>query len=986
MKRTKRGMALILAAVMAVSCLTTILLAASKPWTEIDLGSLSQYYETGTNADPGRISNVDGDSGGTSYGLYMFVEKTVTSFMDWLKKSDSAVYRGFGDRLYNAYAYNTSGQYYPGFGSNFKNTWQEIGRNNRTEFAQAQTDFWRDTQYTQLVANVEGQYKGFDIDNYSNALKNVFWSRSVHHGVGATYGSTKNTDGMSGATGVICRAFKALGGFKNQSEAELIAAIYAECSKLDTNGKWKEDNMETLTAKKYGIYGRSMAYFNINSGGVQTSVYSRLHVNEPADALVMRYTHSDPDIPEGKYTLLYNNNGEQNHGLGKSVSTLTAAADAMMLRLTYYNNGYYILTNDDGQRLSVSGGKLVLEAASTSNNQFWILGGGSGYTLQNVGTKQYVTVTVTSADVTADGQNRDDLIAAKVKEIAQTPAEGQTNAAAEDFSARLEKKLNDLFDEQFKGKGNAAIMAEIKANISAMQDVTEENKTALIQKLESLAQSEEETEDNLEARIMESFTEDELLLLTEAMTGKSIETVIVEVVGEMVDEDLKNNPTTTVTTYTVGMTEASDKAARWALNKATGKDAWTLTGLFYPGCKDSDGIGGTISHVLTEGNSSFPLRGVISCTQGIRTVVVEVSKVNGSGGFTATGNGSGKTWFDLWELDSQATFSKLTQGSYTMTISGTGSDGKEEELLSTGFTVGAKDSNTPSGLDKEAYTVTFMNGNTQVATKTYSLGDVYGKLPEVSGAGFVGWFTKDGRQVYENSMVAAENHTLSAQFGTLYTVSFKVDGEVIRSRQLSANDLIVAPSNPVKAADKNYVYSFSHWVDGSGNRFVENMTYMPAGNVTYTAVFTKSPNSGGNTGGGTGGNTGGNTGGSTGGETPKPSGNYLTGVSPSTSVSAMNRAGYTIYSGSAKVTSGLVGTGMTAVSSSATVTIVVTGDVSGDGKITITDVVKLQKSVVGSGSLSGAYAKAADINGDGKVTITDVVQAAQVTVGQRTIG
>lgn len=976
-------MALILAAVMAVSCLTTILLAASKPWTGVGIGELSQYYETGNNADPGRISNVDGDSGGTSYGLYMFVEKTVGSFISWLQKSDNKIYQGFGETLYNAWGYDVNNKWNPGYGTNFKNKWQSIGHGgNAKEFGQAQTDFWRETQYTQLVANVEGQYKGFDIDNYSVALKNVFWSRSVHHGVGATYGSTKNTDGMSGATGVICRAFKALGGFKNQSEAELIAAIYAECSKLDTNGKWKEDNMETLTAKKYGIYGRSMAYFNINSGGVQTSVYSRLHVNEPADALVMRYTHSDPDIPEGEYTLLYNNNGEQSHGLGKSVSTLTAAADAMMLRLTYYNNGYYILTNDDGQRLSVSGGKLVLEAASTSNNQFWILGGGSGYTLQNVGTKQYVTVTVTSADVTADGQSRDALIAAKIKEIAQAPAAGQTNAAAEDFSARLEKKLNDLFDEQFKDKNDEAIMAEITANISAMQDITEENKTTLIKKLESLAQSEEETEDDLEARIMESFTADELLLLTEAMTGKSIETVIVEVVGEMVDEDLKNNPTTTVTTYTVGMTDASDKAARWALNKATGKDAWTLTGLFYPGCKDSDGIGGTISHVLTEDNSSFPLRGVISCTQGIRTVVVEVSKVNGSDGFTATGSGSGKTWFDLWELDSQATFSKLTQGSYTMTISGTGSDGKEEELLSTGFTVGAKDSNTPSGLDKEAYTVTFMNGNTQVATKTYSLGDVYGKLPEVSGAGFVGWFTKDGRQVYENSMVAAENHTLSAQFGTLYTVSFKVDGEVIRSRQLSANDLIVAPSNPVKAADKNYVYSFSHWVDGSGNRFVENMTYMPAGNVTYTAVFTKTANSGGGTGGGTGGSTGGNTGTNT----PKPSGNYLTGVSPSTSVSAMNRAGYTIYSGSAKVTSGLVGTGMTAVSSSATVTIVVTGDVSGDGKITITDVVKLQKSVVGSGNLSGAYAKAADINGDGKVTITDVVQAAQVTVGQRTIG
>ena len=976
-------MALILAAVMAVSCATTILLAASKPWTEIDLGSLSQYYETGTNADPGRISNVDGDSGGTSYGLYMFVEKTVGSFISWLQKSDNKIYQGFGETLYNAWGYDVNNKWNPGYGTNFKNKWQSIGHGgNAKEFGQAQTDFWRDTQYTQLVANVEGQYKGFDIDNYSNALKNVFWSRSVHHGVGATYGSTKNTDGMSGATGVICRAFKALGGFKNQSEAELIAAIYAECSKLDTNGKWKEDNMETLTAKKYGIYGRSMAYFNINSGGVQTSVYSRLHVNEPADALVMRYTHSDPDIPEGKYTLLYNNNGEQNHGLGKSASTLTAAADAMMLRLTYYNNGYYILTNDDGQRLSVSGGKLVLEAASTSNNQFWILGGGSGYTLQNVGTKQYVTVTVTSADVTADGQKvptKDERVAAIIA-AAKSDEEGALGDSEARFNELLAAEALALTATHLEGKAQEDIDADIAAMEKAEKDFYD-----YVNELNTLLSDENAVlttdQQNELAKRYNAY-----ISAIEKFTGKKIDEIIAIVAEKLVTEQMAaeaetTNPTTTVTTYTVGMTDASDKAARWALNKATGRDAWTLTGLFYPGCKDSDGIGGTISHVLTEDNSSFPLRGVVSCTQGIRTVVVEVSKVGGSGGFTATGNGSGKTWFDLWELDSQATFSSLTQGSYTMTISGTGSDGKEEELLSTGFTVGAKDSNTPSGLDKEEYTVTFMNGNTQVATKTYSLGDVYGKLPEVSGAGFVGWFTKDGRQVYENSMVAAENHTLSARFGTLYTVSFKVDGEVIRSRQLSANDLIVAPSNPVKAADKNYVYSFSHWVDGSGKRFVENMTYMPAGNVTYTAVFTKTANSGG-----TGGGTGGSTGGSTGGETPKPSGNYLTGVSPSTSVSAMNSAGYTIYSGSAKVTSGLVGTGMTAVSSSATVTIVVTGDVSGDGKITITDVVKLQKSVVGSGSLSGAYAKAADINGDGKITITDVVQAAQVTVGQRTIG
>ena len=966
-------MALILAAVMAVSCLTTILLAASKPWTGVGIGELSQYYETGNNADPGRVSNVKGDSGGTSYGLYMFVEGTVTNFINWLKQQPKgSTYYDFGDTLWRAYNFDVNGNENPGYGTNFKTVWQSIGHGKTSnEFGQAQTEFWGSTQYTQLVSNIERLFSGFDIDNYSVALKNVFWSRSVHHGVGVTYGANSD-DKMSGATGVIARAFRSLGGFKNQSEAELIAAIYAECSRLDPVGKYKEDNMDTYTAQKYGVYGRSMAYFNVNSGGVQTSVYSRLHVNEPSDALVMRYVNSTPDIAEGKYTLLYINNNEQTHGLDPSQSTLVTADKAVKLQITYYSGEKYtIATTDGSQRLTISGGKPVLASPAADNNQFWVIYGStsSGYTLQNVGTKQYVTVTVTSADVTADGQSRDDLITAKISEIAQTPADGQTNAAAADFSARLEKKLNNLFEEQFKDKNDEAIMAEIKAKISAMQNITEENKTTLIKKLENLAQS-KETEDDLEARIMESFTEDELLLLTEAMTGKSIETVIVEVVGEMVDEDLKNNPTTTVTTYTVGLTDESAKAARWSLNKLGGTDDWTLTGLFYPGCDDSDAIGGTVTHHLTDGNSSFPLRGVISCTKSISSVTVEVKGTSGEPGFTVTGSGKGN-WFDLWELDKSATFSSLKQGTYKLTIYGRNASG-EVSIWSDSFTVGAKDSSAPAVKD-DTYTVTFKNGSNTV-TRTYKLGDTYGTLPTASGEGFQGWFTDDGEQIFENSIVAAEDHTITAKFGTLYTVTFKVDGSVYRSRQLAKDSLIVAPSNPFKAADKNYVYSFSHWVDGSGKRFVEGRTYMPAGDVTYTAVFTKTANSGGGTGG------------STGGETPKPSGNYLTGVSPSTSVSAMNSAGYTIYNGSTKVTSGLVGTGMTAVSSSATVTIVVTGDVSGDGKITITDVVKLQKSVVGSGSLSGAYAKAADINGDGKVTITDVVQAAQVTVGQRNIG
>lgn len=965
-------MALILAAVMAVSCLTTILLAASKPWTGVGIGELSQYYETGNNADPGRVSNVKGDSGGTSYGLYMFVEGTVTNFINWLKQQPKgSTYYDFGDTLWRAYNFDVNGNENPGYGTNFKTVWQSIGHGkNSNEFGQAQTEFWGSTQYTQLVSNIERLFSGFDIDNYSIALKNVFWSRSVHHGVGVTYGANSD-DKMSGATGVIARAFRSLGGFKNQSEAELIAAIYAECSRLDPVGKYKEDNMDTYTAQKYGVYGRSMAYFNVNSGGVQTSVYSRLHVNEPSDALVMRYVNSTPDIAEGKYTLLYINNNEQTHGLDPRQSTLVTADKAVKLQITYYSGEKYtIATTDGSQRLTISGGKPVLASPAADNNQFWVIYGStsSGYTLQNVGTKQYVTVTVTSKEVTEDGSDvltRDERVAAMITAVDEDTLDETTQARFEELTTA---EVTALTEEHLKDKSED----EIKADL----DKLEAAEKAMYDFIVSLPEDEDKITEEHQKQYSE--LENAYLESIKNFTGKTLDEIIAIVAGKLVDEQMAAEaeapkPSTTITTYTVGLTDESAKAARWSLNKLGGTDDWTLTGLFYPGCDDSDAIGGTVTHHLTDGNSSFPLRGVISCTKSINSVTVKVKGTSGEPGFTVTGSGKGN-WFDLWELDESATFSSLKQGTYKLTIYGKNASG-EVDIWSDNFTVGAKDSSAPAVKD-DTYTVTFKNGSNTV-TRTYKLGDTYGTLPTASGEGFQGWFTDDGEQIFENSIVAAEDHTITAKFGTLYTVTFKVDGSVYRSRQLAKDSPIVAPSNPFKSADSSYVYSFSHWVDGSGKRFVEGRTYMPAGDVTYTAVFTKTANSGG---------TGGSTGGNTGTNTPTPSGNYLTGVSPSTSVSAMNRAGYTIYNGSAKVTSGLVGTGMTAVSSSATVTIVVTGDVSGDGKITITDVVKLQKSVVGSGSLSGAYAKAADINGDGKVTITDVVQAAQVTVGQRTIG
>ena len=57
-----------------------------------------------------------------------------------------------------------------------------------------------------------------------------------------------------------------------------------------------------------------------------------------------------------------------------------------------------------------------------------------------------------------------------------------------------------------------------------------------------------------------------------------------------------------------------------------------------------------------------------------------------------------------------------------------------------------------------------------------------------------------------------------------------------------------------------------------------------------------------------------------------------------------------------------------------TLTVVVTGDVNGDGKITITDLVQINSHLLKKNELSGANAAAADVNADGKITITDLVQ------------
>ena len=804
MKRIKRGTAIALAAVLVLSLLATALLAASKNWTGAGLGDLSQYYETGNHADPGYYSTVDGDLGGTSYGIYMFASNAGTplSFIQWLKEfEEGSLYRYMGDKLYNAYAYDVNEKYSPGYGSNFNANWRSVGDDYPGEFTQAQKDYWETHAYADLLNNLKSAVPAFDLNNYSVALRNVLWSRSVQHGAGVLSGAN-SSDGRSGATGVVLRAFDKLGGFKNQGEAEIIQAIYAECSKLD--GTPAKRTMSGDTAEKYGISGRSMAYFSGNSGDVQVSVYRRLHINEPADAVVMLYQNTNAPLPNGDYRI--SPHGDTARAMKTDLSGLAAIAEAGTVQLTYYASGYYTLTVD-GKRLTGGNGTVGWADPTSGNDQLWAVAGDAPYCLQNCKTKQY-------------------------------------------------------------------------------------------------------------------------LVLSDAG---------------------------------VSTTENVDGATRLQIT-AVGS-AWGLEGAFFPG---SEGY----TTELLSNYSSYPIRGVVTSSLPISNITVKAVSDNGGSGFNVSKNINGTAYhFDLWELDSACTFSRLTVGTYTLTITGTNSAGTFQ-LAETSFTVGANTAPVPGGQDDEKYTVSFQVGDTVIKTCTYALSDTYGELPAVDEPGFQGWFREDGTEVSPNSPVAASNHTLYARFGDLYTVTFKVDGEAVRTVKLAKGDLITAPANPVKAADSTYTYSFTQWTDQDGGVFAADGTYMGTKDITYTAQFNKTAKA---------------EGGGTPADPTKPSGGFLTGIAPATSIKGLNNSGYTVYSGKQEVTSGYVGTGMTAVSGSTSLTIVVTGDVNGDGRITITDVVKLQNYAANVGGLDEAAMMAGDINGDGRITITDVVQAAQVTVGQRTI-
>ena len=116
------------------------------------------------------------------------------------------------------------------------------------------------------------------------------------------------------------------------------------------------------------------------------------------------------------------------------------------------------------------------------------------------------------------------------------------------------------------------------------------------------------------------------------------------------------------------------------------------------------------------------------------------------------------------------------------------------------------------------------------------------------------------------------------------------------------------------------------------------------------------------------------------------------GTNASTLLGGINENRYVkIFSGEQEITGeGLVGTGMVVklmdgdtVKSS--VTVVVTGDTNGDGKINITDMLAIRAHILQKGELSSAAAQAADTNGDGKINITDMLAIRAHILGKSAV-
>lgn len=133
---------------------------------------LARKYES--NNDPAAISDVLGDIGGISYGLYQFSSAvgSVHEFLDWLKDYPDDAYANYG-RVLSRFDVNSS---------DFRRTWHDIGTIDCGGFAKLQDEYVKAKYYD--VAAKKLAENNFHIEKHTVALKAVLFARAIQNGVG----------------------------------------------------------------------------------------------------------------------------------------------------------------------------------------------------------------------------------------------------------------------------------------------------------------------------------------------------------------------------------------------------------------------------------------------------------------------------------------------------------------------------------------------------------------------------------------------------------------------------------------------------------------------------------------------------------------------------------------------------------------------------------------------------------------------------------
>lgn len=247
------------------ACMVTV-------YNEADyISTVAAKYES--NGNPGTISSGSGDAGGKSYGAFQFSSSSngPKLFYTWLINSGFNTTIGIALRD----AHKADGGKDKTFGTNFDALWKQIAAEAPQEFYSAQLTYTKsqyyDVLFNMLIKSTSNGGLGFNPNNYGIALKSALFSRALQHGVTGAFNRIKN-------------AFTTLGGFSGKTERQLIAAIYAECGMVvstppDANSIPISASSET--AQKYGLVGKYMRYYSLNSSSVQVGVWLRLNINEP---------------------------------------------------------------------------------------------------------------------------------------------------------------------------------------------------------------------------------------------------------------------------------------------------------------------------------------------------------------------------------------------------------------------------------------------------------------------------------------------------------------------------------------------------------------------------------------------------------------------------------------------------------------------------------------------------------------------------------